>query len=45
MCVKYHHFRQYIKKKVISIRAIDTNDQQADALTKPLALEKFKKFR
>ena len=26
MCVKYHHFRQYVKKKVISIRAIDTND-------------------
>ena len=43
--VKCHHFRQCVKKKVISIREIDINDQQVDALTKPLALDKFKKFR
>jgi len=45
ICVKYHHFRQYVKDKVISIRSIDTNDQQADIMTKPLALDKFRKFR
>ena len=45
ICVKYHHFRQYVKKKIISIRAIDTNDQEADIFTKPLALDKFRKFR
>ena len=43
--VKYHHFRQHVKNKVISIKAIDTNDQQADIFTKPLPLEKFKTFR
>ena len=44
-CVKYHHFRQYVKNKIISIRAIDTKDQQAEVFTKPLALDKFRKFR
>ena len=44
-CVKYHHIRQYVKKKIISIRAIDTNNQQADIFTKPLALEQFRKLR
>ena len=27
ICIKYHHFRQYIKKKIVSIRAIDTNNK------------------
>ena len=27
VCVKHHHFRQCMKNKIISIRAIDTNDQ------------------
>ena len=45
MSVKYHHFRHYIKKKIISIQAINTNDQQADVLIKPLALDEFRKFR
>ena len=44
-CVKHRYFRHYVKKKVISIRATHSNDQQADVMTKPLALEKFKKFR
>ena len=43
--VKYHHFRQYVKKKIITIKAINTLDQQADIFTKPLALDKFQKFR
>ena len=25
-CVKYYYFQEYIKKKVISITAMDTND-------------------
>ena len=45
ICVKYHHFRQYVKNRTISIRAIGTDDQQADIFTKPLAKEKFEKFR
>ena len=45
ICVKYHHFRQFVKNKTISIQAIDTSDQEADIMTKPLAKEKFEKFR
>ena len=45
ICVKYHHFRQHVKNKTIYIKAINTNEQQADIFTKPLSLEKFKKFR
>jgi len=45
ICVKYHHFRQYAKNKTITIKAISTNEQQADIFTKPLALDKFRKFR
>ena len=44
ICVKYHHFRQYIKNKIIYIKAISINDQQEDIFTKPLAYEKFVKF-
>ena len=44
LCFKYHHFRQYVKKKVISIRAIGTDGQQVDVLTKLLALYKCRKF-
>ena len=43
-CVKHHHFSQHVKNKTISMQAIGTDDQQADAFTKPLAKEKFKKF-
>ena len=45
ICAKHHHFRQHVKNKTISIKSIDANNQQADVFAKPLALEKFKKFR
>ena len=45
ICVKYHHFRQCVKNKTISMQAIGTDDQQGDILTKPLAKDKFEKFR
>ena len=44
-CVKYHHFRQCAKNKTISAQAVGTEDQQADIMTKPLAKDKFEKFR
>jgi len=34
--IKYHHFRDFVDKGEISLHAINTNDQQADVLTKPL---------
>ena len=43
-CVKHHHFRQCVKSKTISIRAIDAHDQHVDFFMKPLASEKLKNF-
>ena len=34
--VKYHHFRDYVENEDISINKIDTADQPADFLTKPV---------
>jgi len=34
--VKYHHFQQQVQNGVIKVTQIDTKDQQADVLTKPL---------
>lgn len=36
LCVKLHHFRDYVVQKKISIHPIDTLEQLADCLTKPL---------
>lgn len=43
--VKLHHFRQYVNKGIIKILPIKSEDQQADYLTKPLALELLTKLR
>ena len=45
MATKLHHFRSYVDRKEISIYPIDTKEQPADILTKPLAVELFIKFR
>ena len=37
--VKYHHFRDYVSRGEISIHKIDTTDQLADYLTKPVTKE------
>ncbi|KAL7475458.1 hypothetical protein ACHAW6_001370 [Cyclotella cf. meneghiniana] len=37
--VCYHHFREHVRKDLIKIYPIDTQDQIADMLTKPLPLE------
>jgi len=43
--MKYHHFREYVKKGLIEILPISTDDQLADIGTKPLAFSKFNTFR
>jgi hypothetical protein len=43
--IKYHHFRSAVEDGSISIHPINTNNQQADILTKPLGTELFVKFR
>ena len=43
--VVYHHFREYVRRGVISVVGIDTTNQLADLLTKPLEKEKFLALR
>ena len=43
--VCYHHFREHVRKGLIKIFLIDTRDQVADALTKPLAQNTFYRHR
>ena len=37
--VKFHHFRDYVKRKLITILPIRSEDNPADTLTKPLPLD------
>ena len=37
--VKLHHFRSYVESKEVTIHPIDTSEQLADHLTKPLPLQ------
>jgi len=36
IALKYHHFRRYVKEKVIKLYPISTHEQTADIFTKPL---------
>jgi hypothetical protein len=42
---KYYHFREWVKKGLIEILPIDTTEQPADLLTKPLDAVSFLKHR
>ena len=37
--VKLHHFRSYVESKEVSMHPIDTTEQLADYLTKPVNVE------
>ena len=41
----YHHFRKFVRDKLISVTKIGTEDQVADMFTKPLTLDLFVKHR
>jgi hypothetical protein len=43
--IKYHHFREHVRKGHIRIRWISTDMQLADIFTKPLAAPKFTLLR
>jgi hypothetical protein len=42
---KDHHFREWVESGLIDILAIDTEEQPADLLTKPLSVASFVKHR
>jgi hypothetical protein len=43
--IKYHHFREEVRKGKVSIYCTRTEDQIADIFTKPLPEASFVKFR
>jgi hypothetical protein len=43
--IKYHHFHNSIKSGKVSMQGIDTKEQQADILTKPLEVSLFTYIR
>ena len=43
--VKYHHFRSYVERKLISVKKVTSEHQLADILTKPLAQDLFIRLR
>ena len=45
MGTKWHHFRHYVENGEIKILPIDTDDQPADMLSKPLSRDPFEKHR
>ena len=45
IALKYHHFRSFVNSKQIEIKYVNTQDQLADALTKPLDPETFFRLR
>ena len=45
IAVKYHHFREYVRNKTVSISAIDTREQIADQFTKGLQVGTFEYLR
>ena len=43
--VKLHHFQSYVESKEVTIHAIDTTEQLADYLTKPLNVQMLEYLR
>ena len=43
--IKYHHFREEVKKGTVSIYHVATGEQMADMLTKPLDEALFERHR
>ena len=44
IAVKYHHFRRFVDKSII-IHSIDTKEQTADIMTKPVEAGLFQHLR
>ena len=45
LATKLHHFRQYVNSGEITVHAINTSEQPADYLTKPLNVDLLQRHR
>ena len=45
IALKYHHFREHVKNKTITVNYIETDDQLADIFTKALPVPQFWRLR
>ena len=45
IALKYHHFRSFVKDKKVTMLPIDTKEQIADQLTKPLDFQTYVQLR
>ena len=45
IAVKYHHFREAVRKKILQVLRVGTEDQLADIYTKPLTRIPFQHLR
>ena len=45
IAIKYHHFRTYVNKGDLVLEKIETMEQEADFLTKPLVKQIFRYLR
>ena len=45
IALKYHHFREHVRKSLIEINPIDTLEQVADIFTKALSFPMFNYLR
>ena len=45
IALKYHHFRQFVLNKTVVLNPIDTREQLADILTKPIDEKQFAYLR
>jgi hypothetical protein len=45
MNLKYHHFRDFVARGLVTVHPINTREQPADVLTKPLGDEDFQRHR
>ena len=43
--IKYHHFREFVRRGLVIIQSVSTTNQLADIFTKPLPRDLFVKFR
>ena len=43
--LKWHHFREHVKNGTVKVKYIDTKEQLADCLTKPLPRPQYVQLR